>query len=195
MSSTITETEQQSVPKTQIKLTKKTEKLTRSGSIDKINAYICSHNYYILPAILYWIKASFLHSTVEKCLIQVKKIAYMIFEKNLREINTFVKNKGDLKFDKEDLKRILFIVGVYAGVSTIFTQLFLIVYLLNWFPPPNGMIFLFSCLYVICHMQIKIIRESARSKTERKSRMESQRKFITAKKILNSRTISNVNLF
>lgn len=81
MSSTITQTEVQAVPKAPPIAIKPTEKpkheLLRSTSIEKIkrfNSFICSQNYYILPSLLTWLKTSqtVLQSTAERTIFCFK---------------------------------------------------------------------------------------------------------------------------
>ncbi|XP_018324813.1 uncharacterized protein LOC108736753 [Agrilus planipennis] len=85
MSTLLTPSEIFKVPRTLSKMTsgsdEKRDRFVRSSSIEKIikfNAYICSQNYFILPAILAWLKTSqsVLHANLEKIILFIK---YLIF--------------------------------------------------------------------------------------------------------------------
>jgi hypothetical protein len=74
MSSTVSTTEVQTISKkvmTPRKADDKTQRLVRTSSLEKIrrfNSFICSQQYYVLPALLAWLKSSqtVLQSSTEK---------------------------------------------------------------------------------------------------------------------------------
>lgn len=192
MSSTITQSQLQTVPKAPINMMpveKPKPELIRSSSMEKIkkfNSFICSQNYYILPALLTWLKTS---QTVLKYLILSTVL--------LKPSDLTIKLIANLKNIYENLQRQLFLITVYCSVGFIFLQLFVCVYLLYFVILTVGFVFLLVCLYTVCHLHYNIncfflkkeeckLKKSA-SKKVRQSRPRQR-------DILKGRTISSFNV-
>lgn len=217
MSSTITHSDRQTLAKFGHQSPKqgKKEKLTRTASIDKINAYICSQNYYMLPAIFYWIKTSLLHSSAEKFVFYLRSAIYATYlvkliESKVKDL-TSIDLQGQLRgskvkmyaltlFDQiflivRDVREKSFSLFVYSCVLGVFLQFSTLLYFLKSMVFPKELIFLFTCLYLITHFKLKILVFYWNRKFERKSRKEDYIQRLSPKKILANRTISNVNFF
>lgn len=207
MSSTITQSELQSVPKTPINLKMTPEikpkpELIRTTSIDKIkkfNSFICSQNYYILPSILAWLKTSqtVLQQTMEKTLFYFK---YLIISCVLFKPTDLITEKliENLKIIYNNLKQKVFILTVYCSVGFIFLQLFVCVYLLCLVFLPIGFLFLMTCLYTVCHIYYRLnlsyLKNSERELRECNNKKVRQSRPKNRRNILNGRTISNFNV-
>lgn len=194
MSSTITQSQLQTVPKAPINmpLEKPKPELIRSASIEKIrkfNSFICSQNYYILPSLLAWLKTSqtLLQETAEKTIFYIKNLIISSVFLLLPAVRAIFDN----------FRRKLLVVGVYFAVGFIFLQLLVCAYLLCLVFLPAGFLFLMFCLYAVCHIYYRLnssyvevaerkLRESVNNK--RQSRPQKKRD------ILKGRTISNFNV-
>lgn len=223
MSSTITESERQTLPQENQHFLndKKPGKLTRSISIDKMNAYICSQNYYyFINSILFWLKTSqtILQKTIETCIYHVKSfwcntIVYKILEIifiNLLKYEAVCKNLARIAVEQTKAKtnkivhksqNKLMAIVYYLGLIAIFSQFFVIIYFLSGTWPPLGFVFLLTCLYLIIQVQYQIIHFywTRKPKGElRPSRAEQVRRstvIVKPREILGKRTISNLQLF
>lgn len=204
MSSTITQSELQTVPKAPINMpVEKPPKpeLIRTTSIDKIkkfNSFICSQNYYILPSILAWLKTSqtVLQQTMETTMFYFK---YLIISSVLFK-PADVKTKLITSFNiiYKNLRHKLFILAVYFSVGYIFLQLLVCAYLLCLVFLPIGFVFLMICLYTVCHLYYRLnssyLQNAERKLRECNSKKVRQCRPKSRRDILKGRTISNFNV-
>lgn len=191
MSSTITQSELQTVPKAPINMPveKPKPELIRSTSIEKIkkfNSFICSQNYYILPSLLTWLKTS---QTVLKYLILTTVL--------LKPADLTTQLIASCKILYENLQRRLFVFAVYFSLIFIYLQLFVCAYLLCLVFLPIGFVFLIVCLYTVCHLYYRM--NSAFLKNAERKLKESNNKKVRQSRpkkrdILKGRTISNFNV-
>lgn len=201
MSSTITQSELQTVPKSSPAMPsdKPKRELTRSTSLEKIrkfNSFICSQNYYILPSLLAWLKTSqtVLQRTAEKTMFHFK---YLLVS-GLLHLQAWTLRLSGAIF--EDLKRRLFVLAVYASLGFILLQLLACAYLLCVVFLPAGFVFLVVCLYSVCHLGYRLNAWYAES-AERKMRAggnpgDARRESRPRKRdVLKGRSYSNFNLF
>lgn len=228
MSSTITKSQQQqlnlqdnstpTIRKTKTPTTKtKREHFTRKSSIERLkqfNTFICSQHYYILPALLYWLKSSttILQATIETCILLAKKFIFnatINLNNRCNNIKMLIAIKyNSLNVIYDTTKHALFVISVYTTIFAIFFQLLLCIYLLSSTFLPGGLIFLFTCVYlisqinfnVLIHMskkekQMKIERKTSRRDLYLNQKEIVNRNIIKPKQLLCNRTISNVNLF
>lgn len=224
MSSTITQSETQMVPKATLrpKFTKKPKpELLRTTSIEKIkkfNTYICSQNYYILPSLLVWLKTSqtVLQCTTEKTLFYFKTLLLSsVLYKDLeakaktkalqKKVSTkeilqivVVGVRDRIKVVCDDIKNKFFSLVVYFALMFILVQLLACAYSLCIVFLPVGLIFLLVCLYSICHIMYKVnfsYLQRAENKRRESRKPRTTRPSRSKKPILGDRTISNFNLF
>lgn len=191
MSSTITQSELQTVPKAPINMAieKPKPELIRTTSIDKIkkfNSFICSQNYYILPSILTWLKTS---QTVLKCLIFSSVL--------LKPSDLTAQLIATVKINYENIQRRLLAIAVYFSLGYIFLQLLVCAYLLCLVFLPAGFVFLMVCLYTVCHLSYRLNSNYAQNE-ERKLKESANKKVRQSRPkkrdILKGRTISSFNV-
>ncbi|KAL3271055.1 hypothetical protein HHI36_021555 [Cryptolaemus montrouzieri] len=141
---------------------KPVSKLVRTSSIEKIkelNNYICSQQYYIIPALLSWIKSSQngLENTMEKTImlyryILCNTIIYRVFKINqvCRDCTSNVKKiifeYGHTLVDSCYKADFLLKVGLYSAITLVSLQFFMCIYLLFLTYIPVGLFFLISCV-------------------------------------------------
>lgn len=196
MSSTITQSQQRTVPKASISMTpeKLKPELVRSTSIEKIkkfNSFICSQNYYILPSLLTWLKTSqtVLQDTMETTINYFKYLVLsIILLKPARVLEL-------IKVYFADLRRKFFVLLVYFSFGFIFLQLLVCAYLLCLVFLPAGFVFLMVCLYTVCHMSYRL-NSSYAEVAERQLRASNKKRLSRPNKrdILKGRTISTFNV-
>lgn len=191
MSSTITRSELQTVPKAPINMAMEKPKpeLIRTTSIDKIkkfNSFICSQNYYILPSLLTWLKTS---QTVLKYLILSTVL--------LKPSDLTAQLIASVKSNYENIQRRLLAIAVYFSVGYIFLQLLVCAYLLYLVFLPAGFVFLMVCLYTVCHIYYRL-NSSYVQNEERKLKESASKKVRQSRPkkrdILKGRTISSFNV-
>lgn len=177
MSTTITQTEQRTamIEKSPIFEAKRST-FIRTTSMEKLkrfNNFFCSQHYYLLPAILLWLKTSLLKSTLEKCLNHIKTITYVLIvrdmlqerissatkatTRNLRNVYERLNNYFHILY--EQFKRFLLISFVYLGVIAITVHALGCVYFIGSYLPPVGFFFLVTCLVVMAGIKYKILRK------------------------------------
>lgn len=184
MSSTISQTELKTLMPTALtplKMEDRQGKLVRSSSIDKIrrfNSFICSQQYYILPAILSWLKSSQsgLQISTKKTIfffrsLFFKSLLYKYFlislkskewssEQLLSTIEEFkaiaVENFHDT-YTKCFESTFLLIAAVYGACAIVLVQLLTTLYLLYFTLVPYGMVFLVGCMLTIKYICYKTI--------------------------------------
>lgn len=220
MSSTITESEkcvtetvmtQDKDNKTTVRLRKyvaqpQHAKFVRSASIEKIikfNAFICSQNFYFLPALLAWLKTSQsnLQPTLEKGLITLKFYLFTtylysaVLNKVLEGQQSARKIVADLTeaVKTREANRKILSVTVYLTLASLAFQLIWCVYKLSYALLPSGLAFLCCCIYAICHINMQICSEYI-AKQAKQEEIDAKPR-LNARKILGDRTISNFNLF
>lgn len=198
MSSTITQSELQTVPKapsTAPMESKPKPELMRSASIEKIkkfNSFICSQNYYILPSLLAWLKTSqtVLQEAMEKTIFYFKYLilGIVLFKSKTKILTT-------LQVLLDELHRRFFVLVVYFSIGFIFLQLLVCAYLLCLVFLPAGFVFLMVCLYTVCHLYYRL-NSSYIEVAERKLREGNKKRPTRPRKrdILKGRTISNFNV-
>lgn len=242
MSSTVTTSIQQQLPKPEepiflnrgkkrqqppTKLDEKRDRFTRTSSIERLkrfNTFICSQHYFILPALLYWLKSSktVLQSTLETCIQFAKNLLFHYFNSrrmfgfyNIRHADLLpaLKMLISVKYDSWNIvykstKRTLFALCVYTTMLAIFFQLMLCFYFLSKVFLPGGFLFLCSCIYIISHINFNVLIHMSHKEIKVQQRQTSRkdlyltsertarsRSIIKPKQILGNRTISNVNFF
>lgn len=161
---------------------------TRSPSLEKIiqlNTYICSQNYFILPAILTWLRSSqtVLKSYTEKSILTIKSaifhsILYKMIESQfiltsaaLREVsitepqkllsalNTVLTQiKTSIDNLPERFKRLILKVAVYFSFFYIFLQLALCLWALRCSVVPSGLTFLLACIAIVSYANYQCLR-------------------------------------
>ncbi|KAH0818433.1 hypothetical protein MTP99_006692 [Tenebrio molitor] len=161
MSSTVSTTEVQTISKkvmTPRKADDKTQRLVRTSSLEKIrrfNSFICSQQYYVLPALLAWLKSSqtVLQSSTEKTIFFFRSLLFTHFLYKLcqLEFRTIVSN-GLLLVRKQFREICLLKWAVYATALVLSAQLFLCFYLLCNTHVPNGLAFLIVCWFYIIYL-------------------------------------------
>jgi len=222
MSSQLTQTEL--LPVKSAAEDNKRSRLVRTSSLERIkqfNTFICSQNYFILPAILASLRTSHtvLQGNFERCIVCAKSIIFdsvcyrfaslcclqvlnhllRAYRTSLRprlEMLAFVLYNG-VSNACEELKRRLLIAAVYMTVAAVFTQLLLCVYMLTSVIVPAGLLFLLTCTYLITHINLQCLHyfvqqvDKDRMATSDKVKMPR----LSRKDILGKRTISNFNFF
>ncbi|XP_071057198.1 uncharacterized protein [Onthophagus taurus] len=179
---------------TKTNLSPKKKQFNRNPSLEKIinfNAYICSQNFFILPALLTWMKTSqsILQAYSEKCTNLVKNLIKLDFLTIIQDLN---------KMGKET-KRKLLEISTYTCLFLVFLQLTTCLILLGINSMPGGLIFLLVSISYICYMNylcLRLIILKQKYKDEQKNfENEATTKYIRPKDILGKRTISSLNLF
>lgn len=181
-------------------------KFVRSASIEKIikfNAFICSQNFYILPALLSWLKTSQsnIQPSLEKGLVTLK---FYLFTTYLYSavLNKLYEAKESAKIIAVDLVKIvqtpeasrkMLSVIVYLTLISIAFELVWCIYMLAYAMLPSGLAFLCCSIYAICHVNMTICTEFI-AKQAKQEEIDAKPK-LNARKILGDRTISNFNLF
>lgn len=184
MSSTISTVVMQSIPPkaiTKLKMDEKQHRLVRTSSIEKIrrfNTYICSQQYYILPALLSWIKSpkGGLQLSTEKTIFLFRSLFFSSFlyrmfllgykTSKVCSIETF---QGYLqhttsglisnffkKFSKCFESTFLLAATVYSCCALVVIQLFVVFYLIVVsIIIPYGFVFLVGCMFTIKYLCYK----------------------------------------
>ncbi|XP_017781952.1 PREDICTED: uncharacterized protein LOC108566533 [Nicrophorus vespilloides] len=219
MSTELRESERQRMEDERTKAYKRS-RFVRSSSLERIrkfNTYICSQNYYILPAILTWLrnsstviqtnfersiiysKATIYNSTVYKVSRICTKANISMYLDDFRDFSRHAKDEFCMFFSER-----LAICGVYATIVAIFVQLLVCLYTLCTALMPAGLVFMIGCLYYITHLNLKCLKffidqeaQLAQQNTPKKISTPSpvKTKRLSRKDILGKRTISNFNLF
>ncbi|XP_074026777.1 uncharacterized protein [Leptinotarsa decemlineata] len=182
MSSTLSTTELRTMPRrpsSNLKTEDPQPRLVRAASIEKIkrfNSFICSQHYYILPAILSWLKSSqpnLQTSTESTILIFRSMIFNTFFYKmffNSRTHDVFSKVKPEViaknivssvianfhkKFSKCFESTFLLTISVYSACAVVMGQLIFSLYLIYSTYLPYGMVFLIVCMMTIKYICFK----------------------------------------
>lgn len=166
MSSTVSTTEMKTIPTRPIVRLKADEhksKLVRTSSIEKIrrfNSYICAQHYYVVPALLTWLKSSHscLQSSAEKTILFFRSLIFNAFFyrviQNVFRVKAGVVEKMDPDALKENLisnfydyfsgsfESTLLSMGVYFVSVLVYSQLLISIYFLSLVPIPGGLYFL-----------------------------------------------------
>lgn len=166
---------------TKLKMEEKPARLVRTSSIEKIrrfNSFICSQHYFILPALISWLKSSqvALHSQYEQKIYFFKSLIfntyfYKLFLQNCKNVTTtkaaqiqqvhlnhiqvLVSNFFST-FSKSFESTFVLKVAVYLASLFIVVQLLFCIYLLALIHIPNGLYFLISCLLYINYIGFKL---------------------------------------
>ncbi|KAJ8947669.1 hypothetical protein NQ318_009553 [Aromia moschata] len=178
MSSTISTTELQTIPPRAIARLKMEEKprLVRTSSIEKIrrfNNFICSQHYYILPALLSWLKSSQsgLQTSTEKTIFFFRSLIFnTFFYKFYLMVSKFGFSAGrSASKIQEDVRRALLAIisnfyrkftncvestfllafAVYSACVLVVIHLAVVVYLMYLAFLPYGFIFMVGCIATI----------------------------------------------
>lgn len=163
---------------TKMKMEEPQSRLTRSSSLDKIkkfNTFICSQHYYILPALLSWLKSSqsnlqtategtihflrtFLLNAFFKCYSFFFKTKKFSINKNqnaaMISVSAIIANFLE-EFSKCLEPTFLLSAVVYIGCLLVFVQVLFSVYLIYLIFLPQGFIFLVGCMLTIQYMCYK----------------------------------------
>lgn len=184
MSSTISQTERATLSTTAVaplRMDEKQTKLIRTSSIEKIkrfNTFICSQQYYILPAILSWLKSSQsgLQSSTERTIfffrsLFFKSMLYKYFIVGLKSSGLWIpgeihNNVVNIKSGKTSLRDILskclqsdllLVATVYGACAIILVQFMTTIYLLYFTLVPYGFLFLVGCMLTIKYICYKTL--------------------------------------
>lgn len=192
MSSTISTTEIQNMAPlavTNLKSEEKPYRLVRTSSIEKIrrfNNFICSQQYYLLPALFSWLKSS--QSSTERAIFLFKATLfntffYKFFQSGLKSAASANRSKAKVqraspitvsevisnffkKFTKCFESTFLLTVAVYSACVLVLLQLVLALYLMYLSFLPYGFIFMVGCMLAIKYLCFKsfflCVRNSAR---------------------------------
>ncbi|XP_065171503.1 uncharacterized protein [Atheta coriaria] len=194
--------------------TKTSKKLSRSASIErikKLNTYICSQNYFFLPALITWLRAPHdkLQASLERFIAILKFMLFSTFLPRLaiklcisaalmsyRSLHNF--QSRIIPTFEEILKSTKFIqFAVYFALTAVVLQLVTCLYYLSGVMQSGGFVFLCSCLYLITQMNYSCLQFFLREKETFSmvgGRMVQVQKRLSRKDILGKRTISNMNL-
>lgn len=184
MSSTISQTELATLSTAAVaplRMDEKQMKLVRTSSIEKIkrfNSFICSQQYYILPAILSWLKSSQsgLQSSTEKTIfffrsLFFKSMLYKYFVIGIKTSGVWIpeelhNNVVNIKTGKTNLRDIftkclesnlLLVAAVYGACVIILVQFATTIYLLYFTLVPYGFLFLVGCMLTIKYICYKTL--------------------------------------
>lgn len=184
MSSTISQTELAPLSTAAVaplRMDEKQMKLVRTSSIEKIkrfNSFICSQQYYILPAILSWLKSSQsgLQSSTEKTIfffrsLFFKSMLYKYFVVGIKSSGVWIpeelhNNVVNIKTGKTNLRDIftkclesnlLLVAAVYGACAIILVQFATTIYLLYFTLVPYGFLFLVGCMLTIKYICYKTL--------------------------------------
>lgn len=192
MSSTISPAEIQTITPlavTKLKSEDKPYRLVRTSSIEKIrrfNTFICSQQYYLLPALFSWLKSS--QSSTERAIFLFKATLfntffYRFFQTGLKSTASAGRSKAKLqrstpltissvisnffqKFTKCFESTFLLAIAVYSACLLVLIQLVLALYLMYLAFLPYGFIFMVGCMVVIkclCYQSLFLcLRNSAK---------------------------------
>lgn len=170
MSSTITSTQVQTLPSRVIpcKMDNKSARLVRTSSLEKIrrfNSFICSQQYYILPALLTWLRSSQsgLNSSAERTIFAFRSLFFNTFFYNLHEIEfkSIITNNLILvlKRIESTYKNIestfLLRISIYLTALILVLELGLCFYILCNTHVPSGLVFLIVCWFYIIYLKYK----------------------------------------
>lgn len=186
MSSTISQTEVKTLTScpavAQLRTEDKQLKLVRSSSMETIkrfNTFICSQQYYILPAILSWLKTSQsgLQTSTEKTIFFFRSLFFKsIFCKyfvngikssgirssqdlnmNLINIKNLTKTQFSDMFTKCFETNFLLAAAVYGACAIVVVQFLTTIYLLYIALVPYGFLFLVGCMATIKYIYYKTL--------------------------------------
>ncbi|XP_063926820.1 uncharacterized protein LOC135140258 [Zophobas morio] len=168
MSSTMSSTEIQTIPRLfPHKMEEK--RLVRTSSLEKIrrfNSFICSQQYYILPALLAWLRSSqsVLQSSTEKTIFFFRSLifSHLLYKLYQVEFRTILSNVLAL-FEKQirvqygRITRVenLLRMGVVMVVAVLLTELVVCFYLLCLTGAPSGLVFLIVCCFYIIYLNVR----------------------------------------
>lgn len=180
-------------PKTisELKMEEKKYRLVRTASIEKIrrfNTFICSQQYYILPAILHWIKSSHsgLQLSTEKTIFFFRSLFFssflykffMLLQPNNELRRVFLgdvkKSTSEIisnfhkKFSKCFESTFLLAATIYVGCILIAIQLCIVLYFIYFTFIPYGFVFLVACMLTIKYICYKTLFYSLTKKPESK---------------------------
>ncbi|CAH1111816.1 unnamed protein product [Psylliodes chrysocephalus] len=164
---------------TKLKMEETQPRLYRSSSLDKIkkfNTFICAPQYYILPALLSWLKnsQSNLQASTETTIYFLRAFIlnaffkfYLVFFKNVQpfgfeKIQIVVKKSISAiianfyqKFSKCFEPTFLLTAGVYSACLAVLLQFLFSIYLIYLIFLPYGFIFLVGCMLTIKYISYK----------------------------------------
>lgn len=162
-------------------------------TIKRFNTFICSQQYYILPAILSWLKTSQsgLQSSTEKTIFFFRSLffksmlcKYFVIgikssgvwsptDLNINIVN--IKNSTKTKLSdiitKSFDSNFLLAAAVYGACAIVILQFLTIIYLLYITSVPYGFLFLIGCLvatkYIYCKSLFYYISKSSKRKIKK----------------------------
>lgn len=193
MSSTISTTEIQNMAPlavTNLKSEEKPYRLVRTSSIEKIrrfNTFICSQQYYLLPALFSWLKSS--QSSTERAVFLIKvtlfnTFFYKFFQSGLRSAASANQSKAKVqkaspiptlgvisnffqKFTKCFESTFLLTIAVYSACILVLLQLAIALYLMYLSFLPYGFIFMVACMLTIKYLCYKSFSLCLRNSAKR----------------------------
>ncbi|XP_056641024.1 uncharacterized protein LOC130447964 [Diorhabda sublineata] len=156
---------------TQLKIEEPQSRLSRSSSLDKIkkfNSFICSQQYYMLPALLSWLKSSqsnlqtategtihFLRTVFLNAFFKCFTFFFKTKQFNIGKIQNVMRVWISIKLANFFDPTFLFSAGVYIGCLIVFVQVLFSVYLIFLIFLPQGFIFLVGCMLTIQYLCYK----------------------------------------
>ncbi|XP_050501112.1 uncharacterized protein LOC126881110 [Diabrotica virgifera virgifera] len=163
---------------TKLKMEETQPRLTRSSSLDKIkkfNTFICSQQYYVLPALLNWLKSSQtnLQASTESTIYFLRAFIFNAFFKfyllffrkqqfSVEQIKIVAKKVIAVvisnffeTFSKCFEPTFLLMAGVYFGCFIVCMQLLFTIYLMYLLFLPLGFLFLMGCMMSIQYLCYK----------------------------------------
>ncbi|XP_018576788.1 uncharacterized protein LOC108915276 isoform X2 [Anoplophora glabripennis] len=163
---------------TKLKSEEKPYRLVRTSSIEKIkrfNTFICSQQYYLLPALFSWLKSS--QPSTESSIFLFKATLfntffYKFFQTGLKSAASAGRSKAKLqksspvtisrvisnffqKFTKCFESTFLLAIAVYSACLLVPLQLALALYLMYFAFLPHGFIFMLGCMMAIKYLCYK----------------------------------------
>ncbi|XP_060532732.1 uncharacterized protein LOC132705835 [Cylas formicarius] len=156
-----------------LKTDEKPAKLVRTSSIEKFlkfNTYICSPQYYTLPAILTWLRSSKngFHASAEKTIFLFRSLIFSSFLFRYSSHGVRSALQAGRRVLISQLPSTLLGVAFHVGVVLLASQLLCCAYLLATVVVPLGLSFLLSSIVGIVLLGYKINRFSCRKCDRRK---------------------------
>ncbi|RZC42015.1 hypothetical protein BDFB_010920, partial [Asbolus verrucosus] len=179
MSSTVSSTEVQTISQkptvlTHRKMEDRTQRLVRTSSLEKIrrfNSYICSQQYYILPALLAWLRSSqsVLQSSTEKTIFFFRSLLFSNFLYKLYQVefkslifNVLVSILKQIQTNYKNVESTFLLkMAVYMAALILATEVGLCFYLLFSTHIPSGLVFLIVCWFYIIYLNARSVYFSA----------------------------------
>ncbi|KAK4878400.1 hypothetical protein RN001_010906 [Aquatica leii] len=142
---------------------KRQQQLIRSASIDRImqfNSYLCSQNFYLLPAIISWMKSSqtILQSQLDKYITLLKSIIVgLVLSLHYKILSNAYKHLYPiLVYSYKTISARLITLCIYLAIPVILTQLTACLYVIFNFYLSIGVVFLITCIHLISYVKLSM---------------------------------------